>query len=51
VALYFRITSSAPPLVAAELAAELARAGFVQLELERPLRARGRMLLHARKPR
>lgn len=51
VALYFRITSSAPPLAAAELEAEVVRAGFAKLELQRPLRARGRLLLHARKPR
>jgi hypothetical protein len=50
VALYFRITSSAPPLAAAELERELLRLGFAELERQRPLRARGRMLLHARKP-
>jgi 2-polyprenyl-3-methyl-5-hydroxy-6-metoxy-1,4-benzoquinol methylase len=50
IALYFRITSSAPPVAAAELEAHVAAAGFAQLEIQRPLRARGRFLLHARKP-
>ncbi|HYP89783.1 MAG TPA: methyltransferase, partial [Polyangiaceae bacterium] len=49
VALYFRVTSSAPPVSAAALCEELKRAGFVASKVHRPLRARGRMLLHARK--
>jgi trans-aconitate methyltransferase len=51
IALYFRVTSSAPALTASELGHLLSSTGFERLELIRPLRARGRLLVHARKPR
>jgi hypothetical protein len=51
IALYFRVTSSAPALTASELTRLLSDAGFERLELRRPLTARGRLLIHGRKPR
>jgi hypothetical protein len=50
VALYFRVTSSAPPVPAAALRDALLEVGFERVRLQRPLRARGRVLLVARKP-
>lgn len=50
VALLFRVTSSAPALSQAELAALLALTGFRSVRVVRPASARGRLLLHARKP-
>jgi hypothetical protein len=49
-ALYFRLTSAAPPLDASSLNGHLRGLGFEQLTLVRPLTARGWFLLHARKP-
>ena len=51
IALYFRVTSSAPALTAFDMTKLLTEAGFERLEPERPLSARGRLLIHARKPR
>ena len=51
IALYFRVTSSAPALTEFEMVKLLSEAGFERLEPTRPLRAPGRLLIHARKPR
>jgi len=50
-ALFFRITSSTSAAHANELKSSLAEAGFQHIRLVRPPSARGRLLLHARRPR
>jgi hypothetical protein len=51
ISLYFYVTSSAQSVNGDALQAMLRAAGFERLELLKPVQARGRMLLHARKPR
>lgn len=50
IALYFQLTSSAPALTGEELRRLLLQSGFADIRLIRPWQARGRVLLHARKP-
>ena len=50
IALFFRVTSSAPALSQAELLALLRLTGFQAARVVRPTNARGRLLVHARKP-
>jgi O-methyltransferase domain/Dimerisation domain len=49
IALFFRVTSSAPSLSEGELLASLTRAGFRGARVVRPPLLRGRVLVHARR--
>jgi 2-polyprenyl-3-methyl-5-hydroxy-6-metoxy-1,4-benzoquinol methylase len=49
IALFFRVTSSAPALSETELLESLARAGFREARVVRPPLLRGRILVHARR--